>query len=230
MLTLPLGRIIRPWKRQVLKTWAACPLLNPNNMLKGHLQNRRASAAPVGNSGWWLVLLLSLKSYTVERGCASLSWHPSKKSWAAGAELRERESSAHCAGGAPAPRRHWGSLQHSVSPATHLGALLVHSTKLIQHSDEVIALSAPIGRFQAGHCLLFCSDRLSATNYTWHLERVKDSVTVSVGGIKVLQLLQRNKAFRYMKNRIQTNEACSWIFNSMIQLQRYCWRKIQKQI
>lgn len=41
-----------------------------------------------------------------------------------------------------------------------------------------------------------------------------DSMTARVGGIKVLQLLQGNKAFKNMKNRIQKNKARYWTFNS----------------
>lgn len=95
------------------------------------------------------VLLLLLKPYTIEWGWASLRTHPSKKlavqSCAAGAELTELESSSNQAASTPTLCLYLGSLQYSATPVTQPGALLAHSTKLVQHPDEAIAWPLPTG-------------------------------------------------------------------------------------
>lgn len=101
--------------------------------------------------------------------------------------------------GHPALYLHQGFLQCSVSPASQIGALWVHSTKLTQYSEEVTALCAPTGIFQAGLCLLFYSGSLSVISCIQHLEHMKDSETGNVGGEKGLQLLEK-KVFKNEKS------------------------------
>lgn len=102
--------------------------------------------------------------------------------------------------GHPALCLHQGFLQCSVSSAAQIRAIWVHSTKLTQYSEEITALCAPTGIFQAGLCLLFYSGRLSVSSCIEHLERIS-SETGNVGGEKVLQLLEK-KVFKNEKSKI----------------------------